>query len=40
MRGKALDDGSAGERIKVRNLSSGREISATVVGAGLVRVNP
>jgi len=40
MRGKALDNGSAGERIKVQNLSSGREISATVVGAGLVRVNP
>jgi flagella basal body P-ring formation protein FlgA len=39
MRGKALDDGAAGERIKVRNLSSGREISATVVGRGLVRVH-
>ncbi|MEJ2576345.1 MAG: flagellar basal body P-ring formation chaperone FlgA [Gammaproteobacteria bacterium] len=38
MRGKALGDGSAGERIKVQNLSSGRELSATVVGTGLVRV--
>jgi flagella basal body P-ring formation protein FlgA len=38
MRGKALDSGASGDRIKVENLSSGREIYATVVGQGLVRV--
>jgi flagella basal body P-ring formation protein FlgA len=40
MRGKALAGGAQGERIKVLNLSSEREISATVVARGLVQVTP
>ena len=38
MKGKALSDGGRGDRIEVRNLSSGREISATVIDSGLVEV--
>lgn len=38
MKGKALSDGGRGDRIEVRNLSSGREISATVIASGLVEV--
>lgn len=38
MQGKALANGARGERIKVRNISSEREITATVVGRGLVQV--
>ena len=38
VKGKALENGASGDRIKVENLSSGRQISATVVGRGQVRV--
>ncbi|MGB5613899.1 MAG: flagellar basal body P-ring formation chaperone FlgA [Sedimenticolaceae bacterium] len=38
MTGKALSDGSQGDRIKVKNLNSGRVVSGTVAGAGLIRV--
>jgi flagella basal body P-ring formation protein FlgA len=38
VKGKALGSGAAGDRIKVENLSSGRRLSATVVGRGTVRV--
>jgi flagella basal body P-ring formation protein FlgA len=38
MRGKALADGSYGDRIQVKNLKSGRVISGTVAGNGLVKV--
>ncbi len=38
MNGKALDNGSVGERIKVENQNSRREIEATVVGPGMVEV--
>ena len=38
MKGKALADGGKGERIKVKNLSSGRIITGTVVGSGVVQV--
>ncbi len=38
MRGKALSDGGRGDRVEVRNLSSGRKISATVVESGVVSV--
>ena len=40
MRGKALDDGSLGDRIRVRNLRSGRVVAATVTGRGIVQVAP
>ncbi len=40
VRGKALADGTQGERIAVRNLGSERIVNATVVGRGLVRVLP
>lgn len=39
MKGKALNDGSRGDRVRVRNLSSGREIGATVIDAGVVEVS-
>lgn len=38
MRGEALANGVAGERIKVKNSSSGRVVSATVIGRDLVKV--
>jgi len=34
--GVALDDGSAGERVRVRNISSGRTVSGVVDSAGVV----
>lgn len=36
MKGKALQNGAMGERIKVQNLSSGKRIQAWVIGAGEV----
>lgn len=36
--GRAVEDGRMGEEVRVVNLSSGREIHATVKGAGLVEV--
>ena len=38
MRGKAMADGSRGDRIRVKNLNSGRIITGTVAGAGIVHV--
>jgi flagella basal body P-ring formation protein FlgA len=38
--GLALESGAAGERIRVRNLSSQAVLEAEVVGPGLVRVVP
>jgi len=38
MRGKAMANGAHGDRIKIKNLSSGREFTATVIGSGLVQV--
>ncbi|MCW8906398.1 MAG: flagellar basal body P-ring formation chaperone FlgA [Sedimenticola sp.] len=38
VKGKALDSGAIGERIKVRNSSSERELEATIVARGTVRV--
>jgi len=38
MRGKALADGGRGDRIQVQNLNSGRVITGTVAGSGLVHV--
>lgn len=39
MGGRALEDGAAGERISVRNLSSDRVVEGVVAEAGLVVVN-
>jgi flagella basal body P-ring formation protein FlgA len=39
MKGKALDAGAMGARIRVENLSSGRELEARVVSAATVRVD-
>jgi flagella basal body P-ring formation protein FlgA len=36
--GIALQDGTKGERIRVRNLGSKREIEAVIIGAGIVEV--
>ena len=38
MAGKALSDGARGERIKVKNSSSNRQIEATVIDHGIVEV--
>lgn len=38
MEGQALADGAKGEVIRVRNLSSGRDIEAIIVAPGLVQV--
>jgi len=38
--GQALESGAAGERIRVRNVSSQAVLEAEVVGAGVVRVVP
>ena len=40
MKGKALDNGAQGERIRARNLGSGREITGEVVASGVIRVTP
>ncbi len=40
MAGKALQNGSRGQRIRVRNLSSGREISGEVIASGVIQVSP
>lgn len=40
MKGKAMENGSQGDRIRVRNLSSGREITGEVVASGLIQVTP
>lgn len=37
--GKVLEDGKAGDQVKVVNISSGREILATVMGPGIVQVH-
>lgn len=39
MKGTALDDASLGERVSVKNASSGKTLSATVSGKGLVSVS-
>ena len=38
MPGKALTDAGKGDQIRVKNLSSGRSVTGTVVGRGLVKV--
>lgn len=38
MRGKALADGGRGDRIRVENLKSGRVITGTVTGHGVIQV--
>ncbi len=39
MSGKALMGGAAGERVRVKNLSSGKVVEGTVSASGVVRVN-
>lgn len=39
MRGKALSGGATGERIRVQNLSSKRELEATIISPGVVKVS-
>ena len=38
MQGKALSDGGRGDRIKVKNLNSGRVVTGTVAAAGVIQV--
>lgn len=38
MRGKALADGGRGDRVQVKNLSSGRVVTGTVTGSGVIQV--
>ncbi|MCB1772542.1 MAG: flagellar basal body P-ring formation protein FlgA [Gammaproteobacteria bacterium] len=38
MRGKALSDGSRGQRIRAKNLSSGRIVTGTVTQSGVIEV--
>ena len=38
MRGKALGNGGQGDRIKVKNLNSGRVVTGTVASNGVIRV--
>jgi len=38
MKGKALSNGTKGERIRVRNKASGREITGEVISAGVILV--
>lgn len=38
MRGKALADGSRGDRIRVKNLGSGRVVTGTVSGRGVIQI--
>jgi flagella basal body P-ring formation protein FlgA len=40
MRGKAMGQGGRGDRIRVKNLRSGRVLSAVIVDRGIVRVGP
>lgn len=40
MKGEALADGARGDRIRVRNLASGREITGEVIASGVIRVTP
>ncbi len=40
MKGKALDNGARGDRIRVRNLSSGRQISGEMIASGVIQVTP
>lgn len=40
MKGKALSDGTLGERIRVRNRASGREITGEVIASGVIQVTP
>ena len=40
MKGKALENGARGDRVRVRNLSSGREITGEVIASGLIQVLP
>ena len=35
---KALADGSRGDRIRVKNLNSGRVVTGTVTGNGVIQV--
>lgn len=39
MKGKALTPGGVGDKIRVENLSSGRELEARIVSAGTVKVD-
>ncbi len=39
MKGKALMDGASGDRVRVKNLSSGRIVEGTVSAAGVIYVN-
>jgi len=39
MKGEALGDGARGERIRVKNLSSGKELEGRIVSSGVVRVD-
>ncbi len=38
MQGKALQNGALGDRVRVRNRASGREITGEVIAAGVVKV--
>lgn len=38
MQGKAMADGGRGDRIKVKNLNSGRIVTGTVAGPGVIQV--
>ncbi len=38
MKGKALENGSLGEQVRVRNTASGRDITGEVVAAGVIEV--
>lgn len=38
MKGKALADGGRGDRVKVKNLNSGRVITGTVADAGVIHI--
>jgi flagella basal body P-ring formation protein FlgA len=40
MKGKALDNGARGERVRVRNLSSGRKVTGEVIASGVIQVTP
>jgi flagella basal body P-ring formation protein FlgA len=40
MRGKALGEGGRGDRIKVKNVRSGRVVTATVMARGVVQISP
>ncbi len=40
VKGKALEDGTLGDRIRVRNTASGRTVTGEVVASGVVAVSP